>query len=109
VALTTLGTLLIISLFGAYGGLLAFIVFTLLFLVFGEVVPKSVYQQKANTLAPIVIHPVRFFSLAFYPLVFVFSRVARPSRDICGLRPAPVPEILVRNGGQTRPLISSRR
>ena len=86
VALTTLGTLLMIHLFGAYGDLLAFIIFTPLFLVFDEVVPKSVYQQKANTLAPIVIFPLRFFSLLFYPFVFVFSRLARLATRLVGVK-----------------------
>ena len=88
VALTTLATLLMIQLFGAYGDLLAFLIFTPLFLVFGEVVPKSVYQQKANTLAPIVIFPLRFFSLLFYPLVFIFSRVARIAARLVGVKPS---------------------
>jgi len=86
VALTTLGTLLMMQLFGAYGDLLAFIIFTPLFLVFGEVVPKSVYQQKANMLAPIVIFPLRLFSLLFYPLVFVFSRLARLAARLVGVK-----------------------
>ena len=86
VMLTTLGTLLMIKLFGGYGDLLAFIVFTPLFLVFGEVVPKSVYQQKADLLAPIVIFPLRLFSLLFYPLVFIFSRLARLAARLVGVR-----------------------
>ena len=86
VALTTLGTLLMIQLFGAYGDLMAFIIFTPLFLVFGEVVPKSVYQQKANVLAPIVIYPLRLFSFLFYPLVFIFSRLARIAARLVGVR-----------------------
>jgi CBS domain containing-hemolysin-like protein len=46
-------------------------------LIFGEVVPKSVYQQKADTLAPILIYPLRFFSWLFFPIIFIFSRFAR--------------------------------
>ncbi|MGB5276803.1 MAG: hemolysin family protein [Gammaproteobacteria bacterium] len=88
VALTTLATLLMIQLFGAYGDLLAFIIFTPLFLVFGEVVPKSVYQQKANVLAPIVIFPLRLFSLLFYPLVFIFSHLARFAARLVGVKPS---------------------
>lgn len=88
VALTTLGTLLMIRFFGDYGDLLAFLIFTPLFLVFGEVVPKSVYQQKADVLAPVVIFPLRFFSLVFYPLVFVFSRAARLAARLVGVRPS---------------------
>ena len=86
VTLTTLGTLLMIRLFGEYGDLIAFLVYTPLFLIFGEVVPKSVYQQKADILAPRVIFPLRFFSLAFYPLVFVFSRLARLVVRLAGVK-----------------------
>ncbi len=85
VALTTLGTLVMIHYFGEYGDLIAFLVYTPLFLIFGEVVPKSVYQQKADTLAPLIIFPLRFFSLLFYPLVFVFSRLARLIARIVGV------------------------
>jgi len=88
VALTTLGTLVMIELFGDYGDLLAFIIYTPLFLIFGEVVPKSVYQQKANQLAPIIIYPLRFFSLLFYPLVWLFSRIARLAVRLVGIEPS---------------------
>ncbi len=52
-------------------------VFTPILLILGEIVPKSVYQQKSDQLAPIAIFPLRFFSLVFYPFVFIFSRIAR--------------------------------
>ena len=86
VALTTLGTLLMIRVFGDYGDILAFIIYTPLFLIFGEVVPKSVYQQKADVLAPRIIFPLRFFSMLFYPLVFVFSRIARIVVRLVGVK-----------------------
>lgn len=86
VALTTLGTLLMIRWFGAYGDLIALIIYTPLFLIFGEVVPKSVYQQKADLLAPRIIYPIRFFSVIFYPVVFVFSRLARLFVRLIGVK-----------------------
>lgn len=86
VALTTLGTLMMINLFGDYGDLIAFIIYTPLFLIFGEVVPKSIYQQKANSLAPRIIYPLRIFSLIFYPLVFAFSGVARIVVRLVGVK-----------------------
>jgi CBS domain containing-hemolysin-like protein len=88
VALTTLGTLLMINAFGEYGDLLAFAVYTPLFLILGEVVPKSVYQQKADQLAPRIIYPLRFFSLLFYPLVWLFSAVARLAVRLVGIKPS---------------------
>lgn len=83
---TTLASLLMIELFGPRGDLLAFLLFTPVFLVFGEVVPKSVYQQKAIVLAPIVIYPLRLFAWLLYPLVFVFSRVARLAARLAGIK-----------------------
>ncbi len=77
VALTTLGTLLFIQAFGPGGELWAFLIFTPLLLILGEIVPKSIYQQKSDQIAPVAIYPLRIFSLLFAPLVFIFSRVAR--------------------------------
>jgi Mg2+/Co2+ transporter CorB len=48
VVLVTLGTMLMIKLFGEMGDLYAVLLFTPLFLILGEIVPKSVYQQKSN-------------------------------------------------------------
>ncbi len=66
VTLTTLGTLLMIDLFGENGDLYAFLVFTPLLLTFGEIVPKSVYQQNADQLAPVVIYLLRAFEMLLY-------------------------------------------
>jgi len=77
IVLTTLGTMLMIRSFGQLGDLYAVLLFTPLFLVLGEIVPKSVYQQTSNEIAPIIVYPLRVFSVLFYPIVFVFSRVAR--------------------------------
>lgn len=77
VALATLGTILFIEWFGASGDLYAFLVLTPLLLILGEIVPKSVYQQKSDEIAPLAIYPLRIFSFLFYPVIFVFSRIAR--------------------------------
>jgi CBS domain containing-hemolysin-like protein len=84
VILTTLGTLLMIRTFGQLGDLYAVLLFTPLFLVLGEIVPKSVYQQKSNEIAPVIVYPLRVFSFLFYPLVFVFSRIARLCARLVG-------------------------
>jgi len=77
VTLATLGTVLFIEWFGASGDLYAFLVLTPLLLIFGEIVPKSVYQQKSDEIAPLAIYPLRIFSFLFYPVIFIFSRIAR--------------------------------
>ena len=77
VTLATLGTVMILRHIGEGGDVLAFLLITPLMLVFGEVVPKSVYQQKADTIAPVVIYPLRFFSWLFFPVILVFSWFAQ--------------------------------
>ena len=84
IILTTLGTMLMIRSFGELGDLYAVLLFTPLFLILGEIVPKSVYQQKSNEIAPVVVFPLQVFSILFYPLVFVFSRIARLCARIVG-------------------------
>ena len=77
VALTTLVTVLFINLFGERGDVYAFLVFTPILLILGEIVPKSIFQQKSDLVAPIAIYPLKMFSILFYPIIIVFSRIAR--------------------------------
>ncbi len=84
IALTTIGTMQMVSHFGELGDFYAFIVFTPLFLIIGEIVPKSVYQQKSDTMAPLVVFPLKVFAWIFAPLVFVFSRIARLAARLAG-------------------------
>ncbi len=84
VIISTLGALIFIDIFGASGDLISVIVMTPVLLILGEVVPKSVFQQKADTLVSYLIYVLRFFSYLFYPLIFVFSRVARFGTRVAG-------------------------
>lgn len=77
VSFTTLGTVMLIRWFGEFGDVLAIAILTPLVLVFGEVVPKSIYQQKADLLAPLIVFPLRWVSVLLYPLILVFSGAAR--------------------------------
>jgi len=84
VILTTLGTLLMIRLLGPHGDLYAFLIYTPLFLIFGEIVPKSVYQQNADYLAPRIVYPLRAFMVALYPIILGFSHIARAAARLAG-------------------------
>jgi putative hemolysin len=84
VTITTMGTLIFVHLFGDIGDLVSVLVFTPFLLIFGEIVPKSIFQQKADTIAVKIIYPLRFFSYLFYPVIFVFSRVARVAARLFG-------------------------
>ncbi|MEW8507366.1 MAG: hemolysin family protein [Candidatus Thiodiazotropha sp.] len=84
VTISTLGALVCIDLFGKTGDLISVIILTPILLIFGEVVPKSVFQQEADSLVGRLIYILRFFSYVFYPVIFIFSRVARLATRIVG-------------------------
>lgn len=84
VIISTLGALIFIDLFGVAGDLVSILVLTPILLIIGEVVPKSVFQQNADSLVTRIINILRFFSYLFYPILFIFSRVARFATRIVG-------------------------
>ncbi len=84
VTISTLGALICIDLFGASGDLISVLILTPILLIFGEVVPKSIFQQKADGIVGSIIYGLRFFSFLFYPVIFVFSRVARFATRLVG-------------------------
>ncbi len=86
VIITTLGTLIFIDLFGASGDLISVLILTPFLLIMGEVVPKSVFQQKADVIVTYIIYSLRFFSFLFYPVILIFSRVARFVTGLVGGR-----------------------
>ncbi|MET0009430.1 MAG: hemolysin family protein [Candidatus Thiodiazotropha sp. 6PLUC9] len=84
VIISTLGALVCIDLFGPAGDLISVLLLTPVLLIFGEVVPKSVFQQEADSLVSRLIYVLRFFSFVFYPVIFIFSRIARLVTRIVG-------------------------
>ena len=48
-----------------------------LILLFGELIPKSLFQHYADRLAPIIAPPLRLFSLLFSPALFLIERATR--------------------------------
>ena len=84
VTISTLGAIIAIEAFGEIGDVISVLIMTPFLLIFGEIVPKSIFQQKADTVARAIIPFLRFFSLAFYPVIFVFSRIARFATRLVG-------------------------
>ncbi len=87
IALTTIGTLMMVQLLGKQGDLWAFILFTPLFLILGEIVPKSIFQEKSDVLTPILIYPLWLISKLLWPIIFVFSRIASWAARLAGGKP----------------------
>jgi len=74
---TTMATALMLELFGPGSSWMAIILVAPLIWVLGEIVPKSVFQQRADTITPHAIFILKFCSYLFYPILVVFSSLAR--------------------------------
>jgi len=81
---TTMTTALMIHYFGENGSWLAIGLAAPLIWVFGEIVPKSVFQQRADVITPYVIYILRFFSLVFYPILLIFSALTKLLAKLAG-------------------------
>ncbi len=72
----TLGTVLILQWVGPqYGELVTLLILSPFLLVLGEIVPKSLFQQQADRIAPKAAYVVWFASRLLYPVIFLISRV----------------------------------
>ena len=91
---TTMVTALMIELFGETGSWFAVALVVPLIWVFGEIVPKSVFQQRADLYTPRVIFLLKFFSWLFYPLLAVFSVLTRFIARVIGKSPVNYPSTL---------------
>ncbi|MGN0904029.1 MAG: hemolysin family protein [Alphaproteobacteria bacterium] len=66
----------------------AFTLITLMHVVFGELVPKSIAIQKTEAAAMFVVRPLYLFAKVFYPLIYIFDHLAALSLKLIGIRPA---------------------
>lgn len=64
---------------------IGFSLVTLLHVVFGELVPKSISIQKAEITALLLARPMRFFYVLFYPLVMVMNGISNLFLRIVGI------------------------
>lgn len=74
---TILITLLLINTIHQRGELYAVLIMSPLALFWGEILPKTFFQQKADFLAPRVIYPLWFASRVFSPILWVITAVPR--------------------------------
>jgi len=84
---TTIATALMLDLFGEGGSWAAIVFVAPLIWIFGEIVPKSIFQQKADTITPWVIFPLRAASILFSPLLVIFTAITRTVSRAVGEAP----------------------
>ena len=69
---------------GPIGVPVSIVVMTFINLVFAEIVPKSIFQQMSNQIAPRIIYILRVFMLLLFPIVWLFSKVAALFASVLG-------------------------
>lgn len=67
---------------------IAFTLITLLHVVLGEIVPKSIAIAKAEKCTLIVVRPLYYFWVFFYPVIWLFDRLAAFFLRRFGIEPA---------------------
>jgi CBS domain containing-hemolysin-like protein len=75
--LSVIGTATAIQLAGSGGDLYAILALTPVMLILGEIVPKSIFQEKADVIAPRVALPLAVLRTVLMPVVIVLGWVAR--------------------------------
>ena len=91
VTATAVVTMYFLDNFGPAGEVYAVLIMTPMILIFGEMVPKTIFQNKANAWAPVIVYPKFIFYILFTP-------VARP----LGLLGDFI--LFIMSGGGKRPL-----
>ncbi|MDX1484767.1 MAG: hemolysin family protein [Alphaproteobacteria bacterium] len=81
---TTVATGAAIYWLGQGYGWVAVAVVTPLIWIFGEIVPKSVFQQRADTITPIAVFALRIAHFLFWPILWVFAFLTRALSWVAG-------------------------
>ena len=68
---------------------IAFLVLTYLSVVLGELVPKAISLQKAETVALVLAIPLDWLGRVAYPIVWVLQKSADAVTRLFGIEPAP--------------------
>jgi CBS domain containing-hemolysin-like protein len=77
VVATTLATVALIHLFGTRGELYALVLMWPLALIFGEIMPKTIFQENADRVAPRIVKPLSWAMVCFQPIIVMVGGVAR--------------------------------
>ena len=87
IAISTCTTLIVMNLFRnnvALASAIATILVTVVILIFGEIVPKILAKQNADTVARVIAIPTRILTVLFSPFVFIVLAILFVLRKIWG-------------------------
>ena len=76
IAAATIGTIISVSVFGLpWGPVIATVGVTVLVLVFGEVIPKTLAVRRSQRLSIMYASPLRIIEMIFYPFIVALERI----------------------------------
>lgn len=75
IAASSLITILFVDYFGSYGELLATIVMTLIILIAGEILPKTIASSYSYSLSKLLSIPLKVFHILFYPITSLVQKI----------------------------------
>lgn len=84
----------LIELFPQHGAFVALLGLPPVMLLFGQIIPKNLAREKAETLAPILAPPLYLTSRLLFPLIFVVSKLVRKTLENLGLSERPIPSMI---------------
>ena len=73
------------------------LVFTFLHAVFTDLVPKNIAIDKPVNILLAIVHPIMFFHVVFFPLVWIFDRSAAAITRLLGFSIHPDEDIYTQN------------
>lgn len=73
------------------------LVFTFLHAVFTDLVPKNIAIEKPVNILLAIVHPIMFFHVVFFPLVWIFDRSAAAITRLLGFSIHPDEDIYTQN------------
>ena len=74
ITMTAIATVMFVSLYKEYGATVATIVITLVVLVFGEITPKNIAKEKAESFSMWSAPIISFFMTILTPINFIFTK-----------------------------------
>jgi putative hemolysin len=80
-----IATFLIIEYLGEQYQYITILIMTPLILIFGEIVPKTVYRYHAEQMTTHLIYPLKVISVIFYPLVVILTSLTRLLMRLFGM------------------------
>lgn len=84
---TSLFTRLLIEIVGPDKGvLLSTIIISIVIIIFGEMIPKSIGATNSLKASIIVYYPVTFFIYLFYPIVFLLTKLSQVVLKLLGIK-----------------------